>query len=420
MLAMLLCSAIHAAADESTPRETFSVTYTIEVDAIDPARARVRWDLAGIDEIERIRLRFDPTRFDGFAGSGTIEHRRGEIVWSPSGPYAELRYVAHVDHQRSADKGYDSYAGDGWILSRTTAFFPRSAALFRRDVEPHPESRARLVLRLPAGWDSATVFPADGPNRYVVETPHQRFDHPRGWMLLGHMRRTDVTIAGTAITIAHPPAVALKVDRMLELLTRAIPALTALFDRPLPRLLIVLGPDPMWRGGLSGEESFYMHGERPLRTRDHTSPYLHELFHVAAPFRPNADAHWVTEGLAEYYSIELPHRFGLLSEATFQRELQLFAEHGVWGQDFTHARAPALRNNSAPLVMYVLDRRIRAATGDQYGLDTVVASLAREGGVVSTGRFLGTVQRVAGKSFASFFRHHVYQGEQPMLASPTR
>ena len=150
-----------------------------------------------------------------------------------------------------------------------------------------------------------------------------------------------------------------------------------------------------------------MHGERPLRTRDHTSPYLHELFHVAAPFRPNADAHWVTEGLAEYYSIELPHRFGLLSEATFQRGLQLFAEHGVWGQDFTHARAPALRNNSAPLVMYVLDRRIRAATGDQYGLDTVVASLAREGGVVSTGRFLGTVQRVAGKSFASFFRRHV-------------
>src|SRR4029077_508871 len=165
----------------------------------------------------------------------------------------------------------------------------------------------------------------------------------------------------TAITIAHPPAVALKVDRTLELLTRAIPALTALFDRPLPRLLIVLGPDPMWRGGLSGEESFYMHGERPLRTRDHTSPYLHELFHVAAPFRPNADAHWVTEGLAEYYSIELQRRFGALSETSYRRALELFAEHGVWGQDFTRTSAPALRNNSAPLIMYALDQRIRAA-----------------------------------------------------------
>jgi predicted metalloprotease with PDZ domain len=418
MVMVLLCSAISASADAPPTRETFSVTYTVEIDAHDPARARVRWELAGIDEIERLRLRFDPARFDDFTGSGTLEHRRGEILWWPSGPYAELRYVVHVDHRRATDKGYDSYAGDGWVLSRTTAFFPRSAALFRRDVEPHPESRARLVFRLPNGWDSATVFPSDGPNRYVVETPRQRFDHPRGWMLLGHLRRTEAVAAGTAVTIARAPGVTIPVDRLLDLLTRVVPEMNALFDRPLPRLLIVLGPDPMWRGGLSGEESYYMHGERPLRTRDHTSPYLHELFHVAAPFRPNADAHWVTEGLAEYYSIELPRRLGIISEPTYQRALELFAEHGVWGQDFTRARIPALRNNSAPLLMYVIDQRIRAATGGQRGLDAVVRNLAHEGGVVSTGRFLGAVQRVAAKSFVSFFRRHVYRGEQPAIASP--
>ena len=101
----------------------------------------------------------------------------------------------------------------------------------------------------------------------------------------------------------------------MELLQQALPALASLFERPLPRLLIVLGPDPMWHGGLSGEESFYMHGNRPLRTPDHTSPYLHELFHVAAPFRPHGDAHWVTEGLAEYYSVELQRRIGALSDS---------------------------------------------------------------------------------------------------------
>jgi predicted metalloprotease with PDZ domain len=173
----------------------------------------------------------------------------------------------------------------------------------------------------------------------------------------------------------------------------------------------------MWRGGLSGEESFYMHGDRPLRTPDQTSPYLHELFHVAAPFRPHADAHWVTEGLAEYYSIELQRRIGALSNTSYQRALQLFAEHGVWGHDFTRTSAPALRNNSAPLVMYLLDQQIRAATGDERGLDAVVASLARDGGIVSTAHFLGTIERVAGKSFASFFRRHVYRGEQPVISS---
>jgi hypothetical protein len=410
---------VHATGADGDGRETFTVTYTIDIDARHPALARVRWNLAGIDEVERIRLRFDPARFESFVGSGTVEHRRGEILWFPSGPYAELSYVAHVDHRRAVDKGFDSYAGDGWILSRTTAFFPRSAALFRREVEPHPESRARLVLHLPAGWDSATVFQSDGVNRYVVETPHQRLDHPRGWMLLGHMKRTDVDAAGTALTIARAPGVTHKVDRAVQLLTQTLPALRTLFDRALPRLLIVLGPDPMWHGGLSGEESFYMHGRRPIRTRDHTSPYLHELFHVAAPFRPSSDAHWVTEGLAEYYSVELSRRLGDLSPDAFQRALALFAEHGMWGQDFTRSPAPALRNNSAPLVMAAIDQRIRAATHNERSLDTVVTSLAREGGVVSTGKFLGTVQRAAGKSFAAFFRKHVYHGDRPAIASPS-
>jgi hypothetical protein len=408
------------ATQAAQPHETYSVQYTIEIDAAAPARARVRWQLAGIDEIERIRFRLDPSRFEGFDGSGTFERRGNELLWTPGGPYAELRYTALLDHRRGAGKGYDSYAGEGWILSRTTAFFPRSAALFRRDVEPNPESRARLALRLPPGWDSATVFPLEAPQRYVVETPHQRLDHPRGWLLLGHMLRTDVRIAETAVTIARTPRVTRKVEPITRLMTQALPLVKTLFGRELPRLLIVIGSDPMWRGGLSGEQSFYMHDRRPVRTRDHTSPYLHELFHVAAPFRPHADGHWVTEGLAEYYSLELQRRMGSLSAARFQRALELFAEHGLWHQDFTRTPASALRNNSAPLVMYVLDQRIRAATGGQRGLDAVVASLARDGGPVSTARFLGTVQRVAGKSFSGFFRRHVYRGGPPAVASFAR
>lgn len=401
-------------------RETFSVQYTIEIDAAQPSQARVRWELTGIDEIERIRFRIDPARFDAFVGSGSFERRGNQILWSPNGPYAELSYTARLNHRRTAGKGYDSYAGDDWILSRTTDFFPRSAVLFRPDVEPEPEARARLVLRLPAGWESATVFPVDGPNRYIVETPNQRLDHPRGWLILGRIRRTDTRIAQTALTIVRAPGVTREVESIVRLMRAAIPMVTALLARPLPRLLIAIGPDPMWRGGLSGEDSFYIHDRRPLRSRDHTSPYLHELFHVAAPFRPHADAHWVTEGLAEYYSIELQRRMGRLSETRYQRALEHFAEHGLWGHDFTRSSAPALRNNSAPLVMYVLDQRIRAATGGQHGLDTVVMSLARDGGTISTARFLGTVQRVAGKSFASFFRRHVYKGEQPAIASLAR
>jgi hypothetical protein len=425
--ALLACAAIasaiapmRAAADEPArrpavgTRETFSITYVVEISPDQPSVAQVRWELAGIDEVTRVRLRFDPQRFADFEGSGTIDRRRGEIRWSPGGPYAQLRYTSQLNHRHAVGEGYDSYATDDWILTRTRSLFPRSAVLFRPDVEGQPESRARLVFHLPSGWEAVSVMPAAGPGGFVVESDG-RFDHPRGWLMLGRFDRTDASIGATAVTITSVSGVARRREPMLALFEQALPAVTTLFGRTFPRLLVVVGPDPMWRGGLSGEESFYIHGDRPLRTPDHTSPHLHELFHVLAPFRPAPDAHWVTEGLAEFYSLELQRRLGRLDRAAYDEGLRLFARYGRWGRDFTRDRDQAVCNNAAPLVMYALDRRVQAVTGGAQSLDAVVGVLAAEGGTVSTARFLGTVRRVAGKSFGAFFRRHVYRGERPVL-----
>lgn len=396
-----------------SPRETFSVTYSVEVASPAATTALVRWELAGIDEVKRVRLRFDPERFDGFEGSGTIDRRRGELVWTPSGPYAHLTYRAALLHRHAPGKGFDSYVGDGWLVTRTSGLFPRSAVLFRREIEAEPESRARLVFHLPPRWDAITVMPAAGPRQFVVETP-DRFDHPRGWVILGHVHRSDRVVHGTAVTIAGPPGVGVPPERVYALLDRALPILHDLLGAR-SRLVIVIGADPMWRGGLSGEDSFYMHGDRPLQTPDRTSPYLHELFHVSAPFRPAPDAHWVTEGLAEYYSIEIQRRIGVLDDAGYAKALRLFARYGRWDHDFTRDQARAIHNNSAPLVLWALDHRIREGTGGAHGLDDVVILLAREGGVVTTARFLGAVRRVTGETYGAFFRRHVYQGERPAL-----
>jgi predicted metalloprotease with PDZ domain len=257
-------------------------------------------------------------------------------------------------------------------------------------------------------------MPDDGPARFIVESP-SRMDHPRGWLLLGRFDRLDASVAGTAVTVASVDGVTVPARDVLALVEEALPRMSALLARSLPKLLIVRAPDPMWRGGLSGEDSLFMHGERPIRTPDRTSPYLHELFHVLAPFRPAADAHWVTEGLAEFYSIEIQRRIGRLTSADVTRALRLFARYGAWDVDFTQGRGSRVTNNSAPLVIFVLDGRIRAATAGAHGLDDAVGLLAREGGVVSTARFLGVIERVSGKSFSTFFRHHIYRGEQPEL-----
>lgn len=403
------------------PHDTFSVTYTVEVATPTATTALVRWDLAGIDEVQRIRLRFDPERFDAFEASGTVERRRNEIVWTPSGPYAHLTYRASLVHRHAPGKGFDSYVGDGWIVTRTSALFPRSAVLFRRDIEPQPESRARLVLHLPPHWEAVTVMPPAGPGQFLVESA-DRFDHPRGWLMLGRFHRTDATVHGTAVTIAAVPGAAVAPERILTLLDRALPVIHDVLGRARPRLVIVIGSDPMWRGGLSGEDSFYMYGDRPLQTPDRTSPYLHELFHVSAPFRPALDARWVTEGLAELYSVEIQRRVGLLDDQGYAKALRLFARYGLWERDFTRDQSRAIHNNSAPLVLHALDRRIRRSTAGARGLDDVVGALAHDGGVITTARFLGIVRQVTGRNYGAFFRRHVYGGERPPVpdADPSR
>ena len=169
----------------------------------------------------------------------------------------------------------------------------------------------------------------------------------------------------------------------------------------------------MWHGGLSGEDSFFVHGRIPIRSPDKTCSYLHELFHVWQPFHPSADGRWVSEGLAEYYSLALPYRAGRLSPQTFVRGLALFERYGRWGSDLTRTRVPAALNNSAPLVMHWLDHEIRRVTDGHRCLDDAVRSLAHEGGTLTTASFLRAINQAAGRDFTPLFRRHVYRGEPP-------
>ena len=218
------------------------------------------------------------------------------------------------------------------------------------------------------------------------------------------------------MTVAVAPGSALDARRLLRLYARTVPLLVSVLGPPPPRLLVVSAPDPMWHGGLSGEDSFFVNGHIPLRSADKTSTYLHELFHVWQPFRPKADGRWISEGLAEYYSLALQHRAGRLSDRSFARGIRLFARYGRWGVDLSRTRQPAALNNSAPLVMYWIDREIRRVTDGHRTLDDAVRSLADERARLSTASFLRAVNRTANRDFTPLFRRHVYRGERPPVA----
>ena len=255
---------------------------------------------------------------------------------------------------------------------------------------------------------------------FAVDEPGKRFDRPRGWFLLGRIARHRRRIGGMEVTVASAPGSGLDARRLLRLYGRTVPLLAGLLGTPPARLLVASAPDPMWHGGLSGEGSFFVNGRIPLRSADKTSSYLHELFHVWQPFRPGPDGRWVSEGLAEYYSLALQRRAGRLSQASFARGVALFARYGRWGLDLSRTREPAALNNSAPFVMCWIDQEIRSASGGQRSLDDVVRLLTREERTLTTGGFLRAVNRTAGRDLSAPFARHVFRGERPAVRLPAR
>jgi hypothetical protein len=394
-------------------KETFSIDYIVTIAREHPETARVRWELAGVEEVRALTLTFPAGELTQFQGTGRLDPIPGGLRWLPEKPYAHLTYVARINHLRRGHQLYDSYAAPDWIVTRARELFPRIGIDYDPRENGQPKSRARLIFRLPPGWRSAAPLAAIGPDTYRLNQPGMVLDRPRGWYALGEFAMARHDIADTMLQVARAPGSALDPAQLFRFLEGTWPALKKLLLAQPETVLVVSAPDPMWRGGISGEDSFFMHSERPLRTPDRTSPYLHELFHVLQPYTAAPDADWIEEGLAEFYSLELQRRAGLVDAPAYARALGYFERFGQWNVDLTQQQDNAATNNSAPLVMYALDQQIQRATAGKKRLDDVVMHLAQDGGALDTARFRGAVQLVSGKKFNRFFEAHVLHGLPP-------
>ena len=162
---------------------------------------------------------------------------------------------------------------------------------------------------------------------------------------------------------------------MLALLNWTLPELVAILPDALPRLTIVAAGDPMWRGGLSGPGSFFIHADRPLISENATSALLHEVMHTALGLRPLPGYDWIVEGLAEYYSIELLRRGRAITPA---RASSAFAEQAAWGKEaesLCAEHSTAATTALAVSLFAALDREIAATTGGESGLDQLLPGI---------------------------------------------
>jgi hypothetical protein len=389
--------AASARADEP-PEQRYDVLYDVQIVPTErSARVAVRLT-RGAEHVSWIRFRIDPERHWNFSGPGRLQIEAHRVKWYPPAEGGTLSYSFKIDHLRD-ERSYDSRCTDSWAILRGDDLVPPARVRARRGAHSH----SRLRLRLPEGWSAATPYPRSRGSDYRISHPHRRFDRPTGWFVLGDLGILRERISGVSVTIAGPRGHSLRRMDLLALLNWTLPTLDEILGSLPKRVLITGAGDPMWRGGLSGPGSIYVHAQLPLITEDATSTPLHEIVHVTLGIRPAADADWIVEGLAEFYALEVLRRSGSLSSSRYERAVERLAERGRASGRLRGGRATGAQMARAVTVLRALDEKIRAATDGLRSLDDVARALAEEGGEVSTASFQALVERVAGSRFEAFF-----------------
>ncbi|MEZ5504358.1 MAG: hypothetical protein R3E50_17485, partial [Halioglobus sp.] len=248
-------------------------------------------------------------------------------------------------------------------------------------------SSATLKLSAPKGWAIETPYGRGVGQVLDVSNPQRRFDRPLGWMIAGKLGVRRDTVGERIVSVASPLGSELRSNDVLAFVRWTLPSLLDIFPAFPERLLIVSGPPEMWRGGLSGVGSLYLHGDRPLISGNRTSPMLHELFHVASRLHGRDGADWIVEGLAEYYSLKLLQRAGGISERRYN---EAFATLAQWSGDTPCVATDYSQGKQtarAVLVMRSLDSEIQAGTHEKSSLDTVVRMLVHANKPVTNADF---------------------------------
>ncbi|BCR25321.1 hypothetical protein [Aquipseudomonas alcaligenes] len=312
--------------------------------------------------------------YSDFSADGTWTQDGPESgTWLPGKGKSSLTYKVRISHPRANDT-FDARMTPDWALLRGDDLVP-SARLSKDD---KVELVARLQFELPKGWNGIeTGWPKIGENKFRIDNPSRQFDRPTGWILAGKIGSRRTQLGDTDVTVAAPVGEGMRRMDILTLLTFVWPEAQAVFPRDPAKLLIVGANDPMWRGGLSAPNSIFFHADRPLVSENGTSSLVHELVHVFSRIRDTDKSDWISEGLAEYYAIELVRRAGGMSEDRYQaiRKKLMGWSKKVDSLRTDDSTGPVTAR--AVLLLQELDREIRKNTDNQRSLDDVTRGLMR-------------------------------------------
>ncbi|WP_212803491.1 hypothetical protein [Pseudomonas sp. Cab53] len=340
-------------------------------------QAEVRLTLARGSAVRSLDFDLDDgSRYSDFKADGQWQltpgkHARG--VWRPTADKASLSYRVRISHTRK-NGTFETRMTPTWALFRGDDLVP-SAKLDQQD---GVELVARLEVELPDGWKSIeTPWPRIGKQRFRIDNPSRLFDRPTGWMLAGKLGSRRTRLGETEVTVASPQGQGMRRMDVLTLLTFVWPQVQAVVPRHPAKLLIVGAGDPLWRGAQGAHESIYLHSRPPLVSERGSSPLLRELMQVLARVNDRDRSDWISEGLTEFYTIELLRRAGGLSDERYQALNDRLARDSRGVTTLRGEQISPAMVAKAVLLLQELDREIRLKTRNKRSLDDVLQGAMR-------------------------------------------
>jgi len=332
--------------------------------------------------LREVDMRAPAAKINAVSADGEVSHDNDRVIWKIPATGGRLRWFAHIDNRRNGD-GFDAHIDSSWAIFRAEDVIPQAATRALSGAT----SVTTLRFDLPPGWSSVTEY-FGRDDRYAIDNPLRQFDRPAGWILLGDIGVRLARIAGVRVNIAAPVGHGMRRMDILALMNWTLPYVVRLFPDFPQRLTIIGASDPMWRGGLSGPRSLFMHTDRPLLSENATSTLLHELIHVALGRGAQTGSDWVVEGLAEYYSLELLARSGTISDERRATTMKKLAQWGAEAPSLCVASSSGAVTARAVTVIAAIDAEIRRQSKNKNSLDDVTRALANSAERITMQQFL--------------------------------
>ncbi|MBA3563844.1 MAG: hypothetical protein H0W33_07530 [Gammaproteobacteria bacterium] len=318
----------------------------------------------------------DPARYSGIEADEGVTIDDDQVVWMVPEDGGNFRYrYGPIDHKRDGG-GYDARITEDWAILRGDDLFPAAKVRLTKGAD----SETRLHFELPKGWTMVdTGFGrVDNSDSFVVINAERSFDRPVGWIIAGSVGNRFERISGVELSVAAPKGSDMHRNDIVAMFTWVLPEMKRAFGHMPNKILIVGADDPMWRGGLSGPNSIYLHSGRPLISGNYTSSLVHEMVHIVTGIRDEEGYDWIPEGLAEFYAVELIRRAGGMSDERYQKVRDFMQD---WSKEIETLRADdstGKRTARAVLFFQELDAEIRDSTDDKSDIDDVSRLLMKE------------------------------------------